>query len=113
MFDTQIDRLLGGSSQIFHLITEMEFRVASMGTGSYQMMAGLPKLAGTAKLFISGRDNPPLAAMTEEIYNQAPQPKQLLVMEHSKEGMASVAEKQEYENQVLNFFLQNLSLRAD
>jgi pimeloyl-ACP methyl ester carboxylesterase len=113
MFDTQVDRLLGGSSQLFHLLTETEFRLATMRMDSYQMVAGLPKLAGTPKLFISGRDNPPLAAMTEEIYNQAPLPRQLLVMEHSEEGLASEAEKQEYENQVLNFFLQNLSLRAD
>lgn len=113
MFDTQVDRLLGGSSKLFHWMTDTEFRTATLGMTSYQVSAGLPKLAGMPKLFISGRDNAPLAAMTEEIYNQAPLPKQLLVMEHSEEGLASEAEKQEYENQVLNFFLQNLSLRAD
>ena len=80
---------------------------------SYAMPANLPKLANVPKLFISGRDNPPLAAMTEELYNQAPQPKQLLVMEHSESGLAIEAEKKEFENQILNFFLKNLSLRAD
>ncbi len=113
MYDTQIDRLLGGSSQLFRNITETEFRVGTTGMVSYQMMAGLSKLQGVPKLFIWGRDHPSLAAMTEEIYNQAPPPKQPLVMEHSVEGLASEAEKSEYENQVLNFFLQNLSLRAD
>ena len=77
------------------------------------MPANLPKLANVPKLFISGRDNPPLAAMTEALYDQAPQPKQLLVMEHSEPGLAIEAEKREYENQILNFFLKNLSLRAD
>ena len=84
-----------------------------MGGESYAMPANLSKLADIPKLFISGRDNPSLAAMTEELYNQAPQPKQLLVMEHSVSSLASEAEKKEYENQVLNFFLQKLSLRAD
>jgi hypothetical protein len=113
MFDSQIERLLGGSSGLFHILTEAEFHLASMGGESYAMPANLSKLADTPKLFISGRDDPPLAAMTEALYEQAPQPKQLLVMEHSEPDLASEAEKKEYENQVLNFFLQKLSLRAN
>jgi esterase/lipase len=113
MFDSQIDLLLGGSSGLFRTLTEAEFRLASMGRGSYSMPANLSKLAKISKLFISGRDNPPLAAMTEALYDQTPPPKQLLVLEHSESGLAVEAEKKEYENQVLNFFLQKVSLRAD
>jgi esterase/lipase len=113
MFDSQIEHLLGGSSGLFHLLTEAEFHLASMGGESYSMPANLSKLANTPKLFISGRDNPSLAAMTEALYNQAPEPKQLLVMEHSESGLAIQAEKSEYEDQVLNFFLQKLSLRTN
>jgi len=113
MFDAQIDRLLGGSTGLFRDLTEMEFRIASMGGGSYQMAENLPKLTGVPKLFISGHDNPPLAALTDAIYAQAPDPKQLLVMEHSESGIAIEAERKEYEDQVLNFFLQRLFLRAD
>src|SRR5208337_5489729 len=102
MFDSQIERLLGGSSGLFHILTEAEFHVASMGGQSYLMPANLSKLANVPKLFISGRDDPPLAAMTEALYEQAPEPKQLLVMEHSESGLASEAEKQEYQNQILN-----------
>jgi len=113
MFDSQIEHLLGGSSGIFHVLTDAEFRVASIGGGSYSVQADLPKLANVPKLFVSGHDNPQLAAMTEELYNQAPQPKQLLVMEHSASGLAVQAEKREFENQTVNFFLKNLSLRAN
>lgn len=113
MFDTQVDRLLGGSSGIFHLLTEAEFHLATMGGESYIMTENLPKLANVPKLFISGRENPSLATMTEEIYDQAPQPKQLLVMDHSVTGLASESERREFEDQVLNFFQQNLSLRAN
>ena len=113
MFDSQVDGLLGGSSGFFHVLTEAEFNLASLGSDNYAMPANLPKLAGMPKLFIYGRDNPSLAEMTEALYNQAPQPKRPLKMEHSESGMASEAEKKEYDNQVLNFFLQNLSLRAD
>jgi cephalosporin-C deacetylase-like acetyl esterase len=113
MFDSQIDSMLGGSSEIFHGLTEAEFHLASMGSESYSMPENLPKLEKVPKLFIAGSDNPPLAAMTEVLYDRAPQPKQLLVMEHSVSSLESQAEKKEYENQILNFFLQKLSLRAD
>jgi pimeloyl-ACP methyl ester carboxylesterase len=113
MFDTEIDGLLGGSSRLFHVLTEAEFHFITRGAESYAMAPNLSKLADLPKLFISGRDNPPLAAMTEELYAQAPQPKQLLVLEHSGSSLASEAEKKEYVNQVLNFFLQKLSLRTN
>jgi hypothetical protein len=113
MFDSQIDRMLGGSSGIFHFLTEAEFHLVSGGGDAYSMPANLPKLANVPKLFVSGGDNPPLAAMTEALYDQAPQPKQLLVLGHSISTLGSEAEKKEYEDQVLNFFLQKLSLRAD
>jgi hypothetical protein len=113
MFDLQIDRLLGGSSGLFRILTEAEFHLAAIGSESYTMPAGLPSLEGVPKLFICGRDNPALAAMTEALGGQAPEPKQLLVMDHSMSGLAIEAEKREYENQVLNFFQQKLSLRAD
>lgn len=113
MFDSQMNRLLGGSSGLFRSLTEAEFHLASMGRGSYVMPANLPKLTGVPQLYVSGADDPPLATMTEALYNHAPQPKQLLMMEHSVSGMASEAERKEFSNQVLNFFLQNLSLRAD
>jgi esterase/lipase len=113
MFDLQIEHLLGGSTAIFHFITDAEFHLATTGGTSYSMPVNLTKLANVPKLFISGRDNPALATMTEALYNQAPKPKQLLVLEHSESGMATEAEKKEFENQILNFFLQHLSLRAD
>jgi pimeloyl-ACP methyl ester carboxylesterase len=113
MFDSQIERLLGGSSGFFRGLTETEFHLASGGGDANAAAANLAKLTDIPKLFISGRDNTALAAATESLYDQAPQPKQLLVMEHSVSTLGSEAEKKEYENQVLNFFLQKLSLRAD
>jgi hypothetical protein len=37
----------------------------------------------------------------------------LLILEHAQPALASGAEKKEFENQVLSFFLESLSLRAD
>jgi esterase/lipase len=113
MFENQVDRYLGGSSPLFRFLTETEFSLFTLGSKSYRVRENLPKLGKMAKLFISGRDTPALAEITEELYNLAPQPKQLRIMEHSQSTLASSAEKKEYENQVLSFFLKNLSLRAD
>jgi pimeloyl-ACP methyl ester carboxylesterase len=113
MFDTQIDSALGGSSSAFRWLAEAEFHLFTWGTKPLPLRDSLWKLEGMPKLFISGRDIPALAAITEELYNMAPQPKRLLVLEHSRAALASGAAKKEYETQILNFFLQNLSLRAD
>jgi esterase/lipase len=113
LLDAQIDRVLGGSSPAFLLLAEAEFHLFTWGTKAPMVRANLSKLENMPKLLISGRDMPSLAAITEELYGLAPQPKRLLVLEHSQAALASGAEKKEYENQVLSYFLQNLSLRAD
>lgn len=113
MFDAQMDRLLGGSSPTFRILARAEFHLMRPGPKSPRLRENLWKLEHLPKLFISGRDTPFLAAATEELYNLAPQPKRLLVLERSQAGLASETEKKEYEKQVLEFFLQNLPLRAD
>ena len=113
MFDAQLDQLLGGPSTFFRILAEKEFSLVNLGTKTPKARENLSKLANIPKLFISGRDTPSLASITEDLYNAAPQPKTLRVLEHSQSGQASGAARKEYENQILSFFLQNLPLRAD
>jgi esterase/lipase len=113
MFYAQLDRLLGGSGSIFRFLTRLEFHIATLRTERLRVRQNLTSLGKIPKLFISGRDTPILADATESLYNQAPQPKRLLVLEHSQSALASGTEKTEYEFQTLTFFLQNLPLRAD
>ena len=113
MFDLQIDDLLGGSSKLFRALTEAEFRLTMLRTKWAPMSANLPRLEGTPKLFIVGRDDPDTAALAQGVYGRTPEPKQLRVLEHSLAGLTSVGEKKDYEELILNFFLQNLPLHAD
>jgi len=113
MFRLQIDRLFGSSSRLFRVLTDTEFHLLTRGNRSLPMLANLSKLEGTPKLFISGRDDPVTAEWTEGVYKQAPPPKQLMVLEHALAGLTAVSEKKDYQEQVLNYFLQNLSLRAN
>ncbi len=113
MFDAELDRRLGGSSPAFRVLAETEFHLFTFGRKPAPVRENLPKLGNIPKLFISGQDTPLLAKATEELWSTAPEPKRLLRMEHSQTAQTSGAEKKEYENQVLNFFLHNLPLRAD
>lgn len=113
MFDAQIDQLLGGPSGAFRTLADVEFRLVNLGSKTPPVREELVKLQGVPKMFISGRDAPELASITEGLYGLAPQPKRLWVLEHSYTAQASGTDKKEYENQVLGFFQQNLPLRAD
>lgn len=114
MFDAQMAELLGGSpSGFFHSLAEKEFHLMAAKGSPPNLGDEVPKLGNIPKLFVAGRDSPALMAATEELYKQAPQPKQMLVLEHSQLIYATDSEKKEYEDQILNFFLQRLPLRAD
>jgi esterase/lipase len=113
MFEAQMDGLLGGSSSLFRILTGTEFRMLNLGPSMPRIRDDLPKLANKPKLFIAGRDMPSLAAATEDLWKDAPEPKRLQPLEHSQPDLTSGFEKKEYENQVLTFFLHNLPLRAD
>lgn len=113
MFDAQMDSLLGGTGSIFRSISGAEFKLLTMGTRFPPVQGNLPKLARCAKLFIVGEDEPRLSKYTSALYKAAPQPKRLLNVGHTEANLASDSERKVYENQVLNFFLENLSLGAD
>jgi esterase/lipase len=113
MLDAQVDELLGGTSPLFRVLPGAGFYLATLGRTRPRVRANLAKLENMPKLFVVGRDFPLLAAATEDLYNLAPQPKRLLVLDHSYTTLTSGAIKKEYEDQVLSFFLRNLPLRAD
>jgi pimeloyl-ACP methyl ester carboxylesterase len=113
MFDFQVDRLLGGAGSLFRLLSRAEFRLFTFRSAYPNIRSDLPKLAGTPKLFLASEDAPALKKITEDLYNNAPQPKRLLVLPRTQATLVSGPERKEYENQVLSFFLDNLPLRAD
>ena len=109
----QIDQLLGGSSTVFRFLARTEFHLLGGGRQPPRLREDLSKLGGVPKFFISCRDVPVFAGVTESLYSQASPPKRLLVLEFSRSGSASSADEGERNNQILGYFLQNLPLRAD
>lgn len=113
MFDAQLDQLMGGPSTLLRTLAEKEFQLLNWRTKNPPVRENLSKLANIPKLFIAGEDTPSLASITKDLYNAAPNPKQMRILENSRSGDAGATERKEYENQILSFFLQNLPLRAD
>jgi esterase/lipase len=113
MFDAQVEQLLGGTGESFRIFPRTIFRLLNYRKAKPAVRESLPQLSGKPTLYIQGRDSGLLAHQTEALHNAAPEPKRLLVLDQSYPTLASGTVKKEYEDQVLNFFLQNLPLRAD
>lgn len=112
MFNSKIEELLG-STRLFRVVMDAEFRLLGAGSGVPPLSANLSKVDSIPKYFIAGRDVPQLATATEGFYDRAAQPKQMLLMNHTLFALMNGTEKKEYENQILSFFLQYLPLRAE
>lgn len=113
LFDVRLDALLGGAGWLFRLIADGEFHLLNIGATDPAIQSGLSRLAGTPKLFLASDGAPMLQKTTRRLYDEAPQPKRLVILPHSQADALSGPERKEYEDQVLNFFLQNLPLRSE
>jgi len=65
-------------------------------------------LNGVATLFIQSLDDPELAAITRQMFLQAPEPREQAIIAHGNFVSLSDQEKREYENRVVSFFLLRL-----
>lgn len=68
----------------------------------------LPGLAGVPKLFIQAHDNPELAEATKQLFLQAPEPREQLLLAKSNYARMFEEERRAYEASVVRFFLQNI-----
>jgi pimeloyl-ACP methyl ester carboxylesterase len=112
MFNSEIHQTIG-TTAIFRVVMDAEFRLVNIGSKSTALSADFSKLDPVPKYFISGRDVPSLATSTEAFYDRASQPKRLLVIDHTQFALMNGTEKREYEDQIRAFFQQHLPLRAD
>ena len=68
----------------------------------------LDTLAGVPKLFIEAADDPELAALTQKMFKNAPEPKEQVTIPHGNFVSMEDPEKRDYENRVVSFFLLRL-----
>jgi hypothetical protein len=74
--------------------------------------ANLDRLAGVGKLFLATTGETALAASTEQLFQLAPDPKEIEVLAHGRYAGLVDEEKRNYENRLVGFFLTNLPLDA-
>ena len=68
----------------------------------------LNALNGVPTLFIQALDDPELAAITRQVFLQAPEPRDQAIIAHGNFVDLSEQEKRDYENRVVSFFLLRL-----
>ncbi len=94
-------------------ITTVEFHIFSLfQEGRPGPRQALPRLGGIPKLFIAGEDSAQLGQLTRELYEQAPDPKELATLPRSNLASMTEAQRRTYEDLVVRFFLTHLPLNA-
>jgi hypothetical protein len=68
----------------------------------------LNALAGVPKLFIEASDDPELSEITRQMFMKAPEPRDQTIIPHGNFVAMDDADKREYENRVVSFFLLRL-----
>lgn len=111
LLQLELDARGAGTIPLLRPVAGWEFRLFSL-LFTQQPEAGesLERLAGRPKLFIAGDDTPALAAMTQELHDQAPGPKELVVLPRTNMASLIEEERRNYENLVVTFYLRNLPL---
>ena len=72
----------------------------------------LGALPGVAKLFVQANDNRALGASTAALFLKAIEPRQQIIVPKSNYAAMTADDKKSYENNIVQFFLQNLPLAA-
>lgn len=111
LLQSELGRLGAGRIPFLISITALEFHLVTLFQPSHPPPPqALPKLAGVHKLFISGDDRPTLAALTQELFAQAPGPKEFKALPRSNVAFMREDDRNAYENLVVTFFLDHLPL---
>jgi alpha-beta hydrolase superfamily lysophospholipase len=77
------------------------------------LSAGLSRLVGVPKLFLTAPDEGALMVSTRQLFVQAPEPKEQVLLPHGDYAGMLDEEKHEYENRIVAFFLLNLPTAAN
>jgi pimeloyl-ACP methyl ester carboxylesterase len=97
---TAIPYVLNASDVIFSMVNYSDRRRPAAS-------ANIGRTRGIPKLFITSADQPSLATDTTQLYNEAPEPKQIL-HDSTRYRDMSDDDRKNYENAIVSFFLQNL-----
>jgi uncharacterized protein len=106
--------ILGVDSFVFNKLASLGFFLLNFpkSSGQESLLKRLAELQGRDKLFISNEETPLLETQTLNLFNHAPQPKELLRLKKSKTSILYDLDRKNYENTVVDFFKKRLPVRS-
>jgi len=111
--DLQVQQTGVSSVPLVSWLTRLGYMLLNWSTRNEPpLSARVAAMSQTAKFFIQGRDQPVLADQTLQLFLKSPEPRQQTVLQHTRYPSLSIDEKQDYDNQVLDFFLKYLPITA-
>lgn len=107
---TEVEHSGVGSLPLVYPLVRFYFSMEQLPyRGAGALSTRLSPLSKVPKLFIALQESPVLATSTLTLFNQSPDPREQWVMPRSGYVAMTNEEKRTYENNVLSFFLRNLS----
>lgn len=113
--EVQTAAALGVDNFVFNKLARFGFFVLNLPRTSDSrevLLQNLSSLANCDKLFITSEETPALESQTLHLFNQAPQPKELLRMKRSKTSILYDVDRKTYENSIVEFFKNHLPVRG-
>ena len=111
----KLREILGIDSFVFNKLTRFGFFLVNLpktAPSAETLIQELSELSGRQKLFITSEETPQLETQTLNLFNNTPQPKDMLRLKHSKTSVLYDVDRKNYENTIVEFFKKNLPVRG-
>jgi uncharacterized protein len=113
--ELQTTEILGTDNFVFNKLARFGFFLVNLpktAQDSETLMQGLSALQGREKLFITSEETLRLETQTLNLFNNTPDPKDMLRLKHSKTSILYDVDRKNYENTIVEFFKKHLPVRT-
>lgn len=113
--DLQTAAILGINNAVLNAVSRFGFEMINFSGGipSKPLLSSLGQLQSCQKLFITAEETPQLETQALNLFNHAPEPKELVRLKRSRTSILYDVERKTYENMVVDFFKKRLPVRSN
>jgi pimeloyl-ACP methyl ester carboxylesterase len=112
--ELQTTEILGIDNFMFNKLARFGFFLVNLpktAPSAETLAQRLSALKGRDKLFITSEETPRLETQTLNVFNNTPEPKELVRLKHSKTSILYDVERKNYESTIVEFFKKHLPVR--
>jgi len=113
--ELQTTEILGTNNFVFNKLARFGFFLVNLpktAQDTETLIQGLSALKGREKLFITSEETQRLETQTLNLFNNTPDPKDMLRLKHSKTSILYDVDRKNYENTIVEFFKKHLPVRV-